>query len=306
MKKAVTEPELIAPFIKQQTHRIPRKILAESVTFYQRWRLPRQKPLIDDLRQENDYLLIILDACRFDYFQEEYSDFLDGELQPVFNTARDTFEYVQNVWPGYYDEVTYVSGATPVNSVSEEFSDHHLESLYDGYQPSEHIDNIIDVWSTDWDTDLGVTPPEKVTEKSLQAAADGSKVVAHYFQPHAPYIGEKELTTFKTGKDAEPLKGEPVNHEIWERMKQGEISRAEKDRLYRSNLRRALETVKTLVQYTDFEKVVVTADHGEALGEFGVYAHPRWLHHPSVRVVPWLEVKSSEDSDKKTTNGDEG
>ena len=50
---------------------------------------------------------------------------------------------------------------------------------------------------------------------------------------------------------------------------------------------------------TDFEKVVVTADHGEALGEFGVYAHPRWVHHPKVRIVPWLEI-SSTDMERKT------
>jgi len=33
----------------------------------------------------------------------------------------------------------------------------------------------------------------------------------------------------------------------------------------------------------------VTSDHGELLGEDGLYAHSR-INHPELREVPWLVV----------------
>ena len=37
-------------------------------------------------------------------------------------------------------------------------------------------------------------------------------------------------------------------------------------------------------------KVIITADHGELLGEEGLFSHG--IDHPLVRIVPWLRVQS--------------
>ncbi|WP_143165319.1 alkaline phosphatase family protein [Halobaculum gomorrense] len=34
-------------------------------------------------------------------------------------------------------------------------------------------------------------------------------------------------------------------------------------------------------------KVAVTADHGNAVGEWGVYGHPAYVPVPAVKRVPW-------------------
>jgi len=37
-------------------------------------------------------------------------------------------------------------------------------------------------------------------------------------------------------------------------------------------------------------EIIVTADHGELLGENGEWGHPIGSEKPALRGVPWLEV----------------
>ena len=63
---------------------------------------------------------------------------------------------------------------------------------------------------------------------------------------------------------------------------------------YLENLRLVLEYVAVLVdralKINPSAKVIITADHGELLGEEGLFNHG--IDHPLVRIVPWLRVKA--------------
>jgi hypothetical protein len=59
---------------------------------------------------------------------------------------------------------------------------------------------------------------------------------------------------------------------------------------YEENLRIVLEAVADLLPRLD-GTVVVTADHGEAFGEEGVWEHHIETHIPSLVEVPWLVVE---------------
>lgn len=284
ISKSVNEPELIFPFIMKQI----RKFVSFIISLGYSKVLDKQIDEIDYLRQEGDYLLIVLDACRYDYLDKVIDDYFpEAEVKPVFNEARNTFEWGRNVWGDQIWTVPYISGAVPINSMIDEETAKDND-LYQGYVPSNYLVNIVDVWDTGWDDELNVTPPEKVTEAGLDRE-NSSEMVVHYFQPHAPYIGDEKETGLD---DVEPFstKTEPADKIIWDKIKSGEISDDRLKRLYEDNLRRALESVTTLVSETSYDKVVITADHGEALGELGVYAHPEHLDHPKVRVVPWVDI----------------
>jgi hypothetical protein len=67
-------------------------------------------------------------------------------------------------------------------------------------------------------------------------------------------------------------------------------TRAAAMELYEENLRIALESVSDLVPELD-GRVVVTADHGEAFGEEGVWEHHIETHIPALVEVPWLECR---------------
>jgi len=252
--------------------------------------LPNQRDLIH--KSDWDYL-IILDACRADYFALEYTNFLpSSEFLFACSAGRDTFEFLRHVFPDYYDLI-YVSGATPVNSVIKKpIKDPFLKKYYGGYIPKEHFKRIIDVWKYGWNDLLGTVPPREVTRVAANIIKryKEKKVIIHYFQPHAPYIGEYKLLGY-TGTEAGKLKGKPPDMKIWENVRKGLISVAELKKAYLSNLRLVLKEVKYLLNFIGpTKKVIVTSDHGELLGEDGRFAHPR-IDHPKLRIIPWLIIK---------------
>jgi len=62
---------------------------------------------------------------------------------------------------------------------------------------------------------------------------------------------------------------------------------------YRENLEIVLkEIVKGLLPKIPRDrKVVITSDHGELLGENGMFFHPADVRHPALNTVFWLEIE---------------
>jgi hypothetical protein len=50
-----------------------------------------------------------------------------------------------------------------------------------------------------------------------------------------------------------------------------------------------LEEVEKIIRNSD-GRIIVTSDHGNALGEWGFYGHPRHVPISSIRRVPWAET----------------
>lgn len=286
-RTAVREPEKIPPFVRSRARRLVEQPRRRLATRRRTQGLLAQRRLLDEVRATDEWLVIVLDACRFDALQAVWSDWFHGHLHPACSAGRDTFEYVRLCWPDEYD-VAYCSGATPINSHQISYDLDGFNDLYDGYQPREHISEIVDVWATGWDESLGTCPPWSVTDAALERR-DASHLVAHYFQPHAPYIGDDQLLGNTGGPDARPFEGNPVDEPIWSRVRYGDVSDAELRAAYRSNLEVALREVARLIDQVDHDLVAILGDHGEALGEYGVYSHPR-LEHPHIRRVPFGRV----------------
>ncbi|MFB6199966.1 MAG: hypothetical protein ABEJ83_03740 [Candidatus Nanohaloarchaea archaeon] len=280
LRKAINEPELIVPFLKTKYRLTKAKLKDKAV----RVNTDFQKNLLNEVRRSDSYLIIILDACRYDFFEETYQEYLDGELRQVYSTGRNTFEYARNAWGGEHD-TTYVSGAVPINS--QDIQDEDFKEMHDDYKAQNHIGNIVDAWKDAWSEDKGTVLPDKVTKAAIQNYSD--KMVVHYYQPHAPFIGDKEMIS-RIEEDREYLNGNPMDKDVWERIKSEEVTTEELHQLYKDNLRRVLEEVQRLVEFSDHDRVIVTSDHGELLGEGGFYAHPT-IDHPLLRKVPWLEIE---------------
>lgn len=279
--KAVRNPDQALYKVRESVGAVPARLHSQI----QKDGLP-QTDQMEGLRTNDEYMLVVLDACRYDVFTDVAPEYLSFDsLEPVRCAGYNTFDYISRCWPDTYENLEYVSAATPVNSdPREEYEEETLSTLYGGYVPSEHIPQIRDVWRESWDESIGITPPSAVTDAALEA--DGRRIVAHYFQPHAPYIGRQSLLGHVKGADARPNEGEPVDAPVWARSKAGDISQSDLRTAYESNLRRALRQVRRLVTETDIDPVVVMGDHGEALGEYGIFGHPS-IDHPYIRTVPW-------------------
>lgn len=289
--------------------------------------IPRQKRQIHELLQQDEFVLVILDACRYDIFEEEYQDHLSGELNRCWSEANLTEKWMTNTWYDTYD-LTYIS-------TSPYTSDYVHENRGTGFKPSETFGEIIDVIGQEWNPVLSTTPPESVTDIALQqfSRTDEIRTVVHYMQPHQPYIGDTKILQWDItdekieqlleyiGKDLEDASIDPEQDEITveelaknnidyhqerdlkrknykdidKQLREGDITHEELKRAYRDNLKLVLPEVKRLVEHVDCP-VIVSADHGEHLGrhldELSQYHHPDRTH-PVLREVPWLRVSDT-------------
>lgn len=284
VKTGLRNPSKVVPYLLLKTIQPLRVAAARKATAGN----PSQKLLIDDLREQDSWLLIVLDACRYPEFSEVAPAVFNGDLKKMTTEGHDTFEYARNCWSGSYPDVTYLSGAVPVNSGTVEFDNEGLSEIYDGFVPEEHIGEIVDVWQSGWDERFGVVPPWNITPVARDYL-DTDQLVVHYFQPHAPYVGVEQELGHHNDENANPLGGEPPDAPLWRRIKRGDVTQSRLVELYRSNLEAVLYEAAKVVEEAPHDNIVIMGDHGEALGEYWTYAHPR-KDHPLILTAPWMKV----------------
>ena len=222
-------------------------------------------------------ILIILDACRYDYFKEEAPSFFDERPLRVYSSGDGTIQWIKKTWTKKHPELTYfMSNPTMRNGVGARLGD---------WNPLEHFGEVVELWKTHWGK-FTVHPREVVDEFIKR----GSPVPAilHFNQPHYPYLGE---TKFKISEELMSKfrgneKAYPAARNTW--IIENKLT-ATLRRAYRENLRIVLGEVKRLADVTPNARVVITADHGEWLGEGDRFFHTDGnVNCPILRDVPWL------------------
>jgi hypothetical protein len=102
-------------------------------------------------------------------------------------------------------------------------------------------------------------------------------------QPHAPFRSKPDWFTEDEREDG-------ISAFIWKRLKQGQFTKEEVWDAYQDNLMWVWEDgVSVLMENLD-AKIVVSADHGNAFGEWGFYGHPMGCPVDVVREVPWYSI----------------
>lgn len=261
---------------------------------YRRWNgIPRQTSKIRRFVDREEFLLVVLDACRYDAFADLHDSYLRGNLSKVWAAGRWTADYVRNTWEGDTD-LTYVNTIPVISTFYFDERDYAAD-------PTEYFADLVQLWETHWDPDHGTVLAPDVTDATLSAIDEGAgRVVAHYAQPHVPYVGSDILDAWSGASDdgiRSRLEGagpNPTEH-VQESIRRGDITDAALVDAYRANLDYVLEEVRRLVSSVD-RPVVVTADHGENLGENGHYLHDDDTVH--TRVIPWLAVEGTTDRDR--------
>ena len=218
--------------------------------------------------------LIILDACRYDTFATRSS--LPGTLEHRRSLGTTTSEFVrENFEEKTLHDTVYVSANVWYLKLREELG----SELYE----------FIDLQSTDWDEELGTVPPEAVTEAARDAAEEypNKRLIIHYLQPHQPYIGPIGRDQFE------------VSPGLLETLYRSDVSDDILREAYQENLDIVLDSVSDLLRSLN-GRTVVTADHGEMLGERGrpipvrTYGHFGGLYHDKLVTVPWLVIDNGE------------
>lgn len=227
--------------------------------------------------REWDYL-IILDACRYDYFEQVNK--IPGELHKVRSAGSETRGWVRGNFKKRYDNVMYIS-ASPF--ASKLWCQQNIKIV-----PFE----FVDLWLTNWDEKLKTVKAEVVTKEAMEQKRKGHRMIVHYLQPHWPFIGEIKLSNDGVERWRERMMGktnEKRLDKIWIDFYAKKIRIDEIKEGYRSNLEYVMFHVEQLVKELQ-GKIVITSDHGTSFGEMGFYAHPP-RDVPVLRDVPWLIVR---------------
>jgi hypothetical protein len=267
-----------------------------------------QKQLIE---QRDWDILIILDACRYGFFEKNYENFLNGELSRIKSSGSITPRWFKNTFTEKFDNTTYISSNPFINS----------QVSIKGVDAPKYFPRIVDVWNSGWDDEIGTVKPEEINKAFLKEVDENpaEKYILHYMQPHQPYIstgGEKswsgiidrdssgvngKLDGIKLyiGDLIKLILGKKKYWQIRERLgalknPMGKIVLDEGDdklrEVYEEDLKIVLEKVKEIVEDNKEKKIVVTADHGELLGKGEGYGHHPNRKDSELREVPWLKI----------------
>ncbi len=273
--------------------------------FERSFKLERQDKLINGKQFD---AMIVLDACRYDVFSEIVEDYIDGHLRPVISPASVTIDWLKRTFlGGKWRDTVYVSAAPHINK----------RGLLRDFDAGSVFLDVIEVWDWGWDEEFDMVPPSKVNLGVRIAMArmklrglgfpKDYKLIIHYEQPHAPYIAFKGFTA-KVSKHEElsknlaslairksnPFTGKFSMEDITLGMLKDYLRSEEKIRrvlyhAYKENLRWVLKYVAELVPNLE-GRIIITSDHGELFGEYGLYYHMD-LPLQQLRIVPWFTVK---------------
>ncbi|QRY24858.1 hypothetical protein [Halobacterium sp. BOL4-2] len=272
----------------------------------------------DNVLDENWDLLIILDTCRLDALKEaertgRFSCLDSNPIESRYSVGGSTLEWTAQTFREPYrshtGNIDYIAGNVLV------------EEVLDGRQAPEEIDDA--GWSpTDWEIlptsafnefisvggmrkvresgegheDRPHPSASLVTDLAIKHGreSDPDRLIVHYIQPHYPYYsaiesGERdELTDWEVFPFGQLRFGEVSKATVWDR--------------YMAELRSGLNAIDVLLENYDADRVVITADHGEAFGEryLGVrgYKHRVGMLHPRVRRVPWATTSATDTGER--------
>jgi hypothetical protein len=245
---------------------------------------------------EKDWdVLLILDACRYDLFQEvinNYDFILSDDY--IYSTGSSSDEWMKNTFiPEYQDEISKTSYIT-----GNIFSEYHLDG--------DNFYNMVELWKEFWDEEEQTIPPNYLTDYAIQEYRNNNpeKMIVHYMQPHQPFIGsDVDLSNTKTRKDVNQKKNEwdKFNKGVLHMLRDGELEHDAVWKAYKDNLEFVMNEVDKISNNLDCDKLIITADHGNSFGENGIYGHPAGVPTESLRKVPWIEIETE---DKKTVDPD--
>lgn len=215
--------------------------------------------------------LILLDGCRHDVYEE-----VNGQTQSRISAGSMSAEYIsENFSSGDWSDVVVIT-ANPFYHKSR-FND------LTGRDIDEVFHTVFHVWKTDWDAQENTVLPEKMIEKVKTADKlfpDKRKII-HFMQPHYPFID----ADLDAGSYDHILEEDENTSAWWLAMKQIEDHEKIRD-AYKGNLERVMPAVDELKKVLS-GKTAVSADHGNLVGEKGLYGHPDNLNIKPLKKVPW-------------------
>lgn len=229
-------------------------------------------------------VLILLDCARVDMMQEVCDEYpflkkIDSHRTTGTNSARWMNSTFTSEYKDKMANSVYITGnmASEENLSNDQF--HHLE----------------EVWRDGYDEEFAFMPAREITDRAIYYGRKSNydRMIVHYMQPHLPFIlfskEDNESIQIEDTQCGGMTVGGLYKEENWTRQQLWDS--------HIENLQYVLNYINILLSNLDADKVVISADHGQAFGENGVWGHPPAQPIDAIQFVPWC-ITSSSDSGK--------
>lgn len=269
-------------------------------------------------------LLILLDACRADLMAEvvgEY-DYIDS-YETKISCASHSREWIHKTLMEDGDtlpeKVRTKAGIALHPDDNEYIADRYTtRALPDtAYITWNHFSRMLEedqfylldeVWQYAWDDNRKLVEPRPLTDRTISVGRtrDPDRIITHYMQPHTPFLErvrhrDPEFDSPDDRPISDVFKGDEPRNAMGNGMSEytmvqrGLVSGDELWDMYLENLRWVLDDIKLLLENIDAEKVIISADHGNAIGEFGCYGHRPYTPINGVKEVPWIVTTGTDE-----------
>lgn len=233
------------------------------------------------LLKKRSFLLIVLDDTRYDAFERVYGRYLHGLLIRARVPPPNTYGWLPKVFSyPEFDDVRVFYASIGIES-------HNIRIEH--FVPRGKNIEVIPIRPVVAKR-LRTVLPSEVNSVVKSVGLSGRDIV-WYAQPHFPWVADERLSL--------SLMRDVLIHDyvppdtVRRRLTVIGVPRSRVVNAYYANLVLVLRYVKELISYAlnegANEEVVVTSDHGEMLGELGLYLHQEY-NLPQLIIVPWLKV----------------
>lgn len=225
----------------------------------------------------------ILDGCRVDTFRA----LADSDADAYWSVGASSPEWIRRTFDGDMESVGYITG----NPFSDRETD--CEFGYFHQAPVQQTEHGIET-----------VPPHELAHHAATIWNEREQfgvdtLVVHFMQPHVPFRSRPEWFNRFCGSEV-------WGSNLWYRVANGEINKDEWFGAYADNLRWVWrEGVQELAETVD-ATLGVTADHGNACGEWGISGHPSGVAVPSVRKVPWTAIEAKKEREPPAVSVEPG
>ena len=241
-------------------------------------------------------MLVLLDTCRLDALRslEGEFGFLD-DIDSLWSVGSSTREWTANTFtPAFAEEIgrTAVVTANPRvlwalnerGGLESEFARRFTDWTTVGPEAIGLLDDLSEYGPTE--PYGGLVTPDVVTDRAIRIGRSNEfdRLIVHYLPPHKPYRSR----ALRTGGAIRSYEYHPFDY-----LREGGDPAVVRS-AYTDELRWVLGYVERLLGNVDAERTVVSADHGELFGRFGLYSHPTGVPHPSLRRVPWARTTATD------------
>lgn len=278
-------------------------------------------PLGTNILDEEWDLAIVLDSCRVDTLEKFIRDWDIPVVknESILSVGSMSAEWILNTFNQSHkseiENCILISG----NSWSEnifkhkfhQHSNHHFPRILRGFPKWRPVSAddfkyfeciTLSQYPDEFIHPQGSQIPHIITDRAINAGREiqANRMIVHYMLPHMPHIAravewkgaESNIKNKMTGNFK--VKRELFDYERnWKSALSGKFNLEKIQVSYEKNLDLIMNYVEILLQNIDAKRTIITADHGEAIGPL-IWGHPYGLPWPSVKRVPWFEVRATD------------